>query len=97
MSSNEAAKVIAKLQTLSDDRATKVLSLIDDLAELEALEDAEDLKDARESLAEALAVAAKASPSSSAEFCKDTDSNGSTLEIASIPYDQIRRELGLDR
>ena len=42
----------AKLSTLSDERAQRVLSLIEDLAELEARENAEDLAAAGESLAE---------------------------------------------
>ena len=41
---------ITKLKSLSDERADKVVSLIDDLAELEALENADDLKVAREVL-----------------------------------------------
>jgi len=65
-----AAEAIAKLQDLSEERASKVFSLIEDLAELEALENAADLKDAREALA----------------------ASGST-----IPYEQLRREVGLDR
>ena len=43
---------VAKMQTLSDERAARVVSLIEDLAELEARENAEDLAAARESLAE---------------------------------------------
>ncbi len=43
--------VCAKLATLSEERATHVISLIDDLAELEAREEAEDLAAAREALA----------------------------------------------
>ena len=46
------ADAVAKLQTLSDERAARVVSLIDDLAELEARENAEDLAAASESLAE---------------------------------------------
>ena len=42
----------AKLSALSDERAQRVLSLIEDLAELEARENAEDLAAAGESLAE---------------------------------------------
>ena len=42
----------AKLAGLSDERARRVFSLIDDLAELEAREEAEDLAAAREALAE---------------------------------------------
>ena len=41
----------AKLATLSEDRATRVVSLIEDLAEQEAREEAEDLAAARETLA----------------------------------------------
>ena len=46
------ADVVAKMQTLSDERAARVVSLIEDLAELEAREEAEDLAAAREALAE---------------------------------------------
>ena len=46
-----ATEAITKLQGLSSERASKVISLIEDLAELEALENAADLKDAREALA----------------------------------------------
>jgi hypothetical protein len=49
----ELAEVIAKLETLSDSRAQRVASLIEDLTELEALENAADLKAARDALAEA--------------------------------------------
>ena len=43
---------VAKLQTLSEERAARVVSLIEDLAELEARENAEDLAAAREALAD---------------------------------------------
>lgn len=43
---------VAKMQTLSDERAARVVSLIEDLADLEAREDAEDLAAAREALAD---------------------------------------------
>ena len=43
---------VAKLQTLSDERAARVVSLIEDLAELDARENAEDLAAAREALAD---------------------------------------------
>jgi hypothetical protein len=46
------ADVLAKMQTLSDERAARVVSLIEDLAELEARENAEDLAAAREALAD---------------------------------------------
>ena len=41
---------VAKMQTLSEERAARVLSLIEDLADLEARENAEDLAAAREAL-----------------------------------------------
>ncbi|MBI5387754.1 MAG: hypothetical protein HZA90_24090 [Verrucomicrobia bacterium] len=44
--------IISKLQSLSPERAERVVSLIDDLAELQALEDKQDLEDARAALAE---------------------------------------------
>jgi hypothetical protein len=44
-------EAVAKLENLSQDRANKVVSLIDDLAELEALEIEADLKAARATLA----------------------------------------------
>ncbi len=46
------ADAVAKMQTLSDERAARVVSLIEDLADLEAREDAEDLAAAREALAD---------------------------------------------
>jgi hypothetical protein len=46
------ADAIAKMQTLSAERAARVVSLIEDLAELEAREEAEDVAAAREALAE---------------------------------------------
>ena len=45
------ADAVAKMQTLSEERAARVVSLIEDLADLEAREDAEDLAAAREALA----------------------------------------------
>ena len=94
MSSTEAAVAITKLQALSKERASRVLSLIEDLAELEALEDTEDLKDAREALAEMKGEAVETQPPSpgKAEFANDE-----TTSRAAIPYEQLRRELGLDR
>jgi hypothetical protein len=53
MSKVELTEAIAKLETLSDSRAKRVMSLIEDLTELEALENAADLKAARDALAEA--------------------------------------------
>ena len=46
------AEAMAKMQSLSEERAARVISLIEDLAELEARENAEDLAAAREALAE---------------------------------------------
>ena len=46
------ADVVTKMQTLSEERAARVISLIEDLAELEARENAEDLAAAREALTE---------------------------------------------
>ncbi len=51
MSSAQIDEAVAKLGRLSDDRAERVLSLIHDLAELEALETADDLTAARAALA----------------------------------------------
>ena len=91
MSAIETAKAIAKLESLSEDRAKKVLSLIEDLAELEALEDAEDLKDACEALAEMKREGEQARPSGKAQFA-----NEETTSQSAIPYEQLRHELGLD-
>ena len=41
----------AKLTTLSEEHAHRVISLIDDLADQEAMEDAEDIADAEKALA----------------------------------------------
>ena len=49
---NAVADAVEKIQSLSPERAARVVSLIDDLAELEAREVAEDLAAARQSLAE---------------------------------------------
>ena len=46
------ADVIEKMQSLSEERAARVVSLIEDLAELEARELAEDLADAKAAIAE---------------------------------------------
>jgi hypothetical protein len=46
------SEAIAKLQTLSEERAARIISLIEDLAELEARGDAEDLAAASEALKE---------------------------------------------
>jgi hypothetical protein len=48
----EVSDALAKLQTLSEERVARVVSLIEDLAELQARENAEDLAAAHESLAE---------------------------------------------
>ena len=52
MSNADLTGAIAKLETLSDSRAKRVVSLIEDLTELEALENAADLKAARDALGE---------------------------------------------
>ena len=52
MSRADLAEAIAKLETLSDSRAKRVVSLIEDFTELEALENAADLKAARDALGE---------------------------------------------
>lgn len=52
MSNADLTDAIAKLETLSDSRAKRVVSLIEDLTELEALENAADLKAARDALGE---------------------------------------------
>ena len=49
---NAVADAVEKMQRLSPERAARVVSLIDDLVELEAREMAEDLTAARQSLAE---------------------------------------------
>jgi hypothetical protein len=46
------ANAVSKLEGLSEERAARVISLIEDLAELEARENAEDLVAANEALAE---------------------------------------------
>ena len=46
------ANAFAKMQTLSDERAVRVVSMIENLAELEAHEAAENLAAGREALAE---------------------------------------------
>ncbi|MGD0259810.1 MAG: type II toxin-antitoxin system Phd/YefM family antitoxin [Verrucomicrobiota bacterium] len=65
-----ASEAITKLQNLSEERASRVLSLIEDLAELEELENAADLKAARQALAD---------------------------PEPAIPYEQLRRQVGLNR
>jgi len=52
VSSADATEAITKLKNLSDARAERVLSLIEELSELEALENAADLKAASDALAE---------------------------------------------
>ena len=89
MGVTDVSNAVSKLQNLSEERASKVLSLFDDLAELEALEDADDLKDAREALAEMQAAdSGKGDPVND----KQPSQSGPT-----VPYDQLRREVGLDR
>ena len=50
MSRAELSEAAAKLGMLSGSRANRVVSLIEDLIELEALENAADLKAARDAL-----------------------------------------------
>jgi hypothetical protein len=84
-------EAVAKLQGLSPERADKVFALIEDLAELEALENAEDLRDAREALAEI-------KEAKTASFAKIKEpASGKPANPAAVPYEQLRRELGLDR
>ena len=97
MSSTDVAAAVAKLESLSQERADRVLSLIEDLAELEALEDAEDLKEAREVLAEMNAASAACPTNPQAQFLNSSDDNPAAETRPTIPYDQLRRELGLDR
>ncbi len=52
MSEADLTQAMAKLEHLSDVRAKRVLSLIEDLTELEALENAADIKAARDALSE---------------------------------------------
>ena len=52
MSKVELAEALAKLEHLSGARAQRVVSLIEDLAELEMLDNAGDLKAARDALGE---------------------------------------------
>jgi hypothetical protein len=49
---NAVTDAVEKMQRLSPERAARVVSLIDDLAELEAREAAEDFAAAQQSLAE---------------------------------------------
>jgi hypothetical protein len=96
MSSSDASEAVIKLQKLSEERASKVLALINDLAELEVLEDADDLKDAREALAEIRSATAITAPSGAAQFANTADENVPTKTNGTVPYEQFRRELGLD-
>lgn len=52
VSNTEISEAVARLARLSESRAQQVLSLIHDLAELEALENAADLAAARDALSE---------------------------------------------
>jgi hypothetical protein len=96
MSSTDVADVVAKLENLSQERADRVLFLIEDLAELEALEDAEDLKEAREVLAEVKAASTACPANTEADFLNSSDDNVAAETRPTIPFDQLRRELGLD-
>jgi hypothetical protein len=53
VSKTDLSDAMARLEHLSEARAQQVVSLIQDLAELEALENAADLKAARDALGEA--------------------------------------------
>ena len=97
MSSTDVTEAVTKLKNLSEERAHKVLSIIEDLAELEALEDADDLKDAREVLAEVKASSPASPTGAGAQFTNDHDDNLPAETRPTIAYDQLRRELGLDR
>ena len=46
-----ASDLVSKLQSLSEERAARVVALVEDLVELEAREDAEDLEAARQAQA----------------------------------------------
>lgn len=48
---SEVTEAAAKMQTLSEERAARMVSLIEDLADLEARENEEDVAAAREALA----------------------------------------------
>lgn len=72
------------------------MSLIEDLAELEAIEDAEDLKEAREVLAEVKAASSAGSTGANVELVNSSDDNLRAQTRPTISYDQLRRELGLD-
>ena len=60
----------AKMQTLSEERAARVVSLIEDLADLEARENAEDLAAAQTALA---AIEAGTTPVSWTELKPELD------------------------
>ena len=98
MSSTAVTEAVTKLQNLSHERAGKVLSLIDDLVELEALEDVADLKDAREALGEIKAAGneTKVPPSGDTRFSNPDEGETLPADRPTIPYEQLRRELGLD-
>jgi hypothetical protein len=53
VSTSDLSEALGRLEHLSAARAQQVLSLIEDLAELEALENTLDLKAARDALGEA--------------------------------------------
>lgn len=96
MSSTATSDAIAKLQSLSDERASKVVSLIEDLAELESLEDAEDLRDALEALKKLESneathrnSSAEGTPSAGgAQFINEDES-------ATVSWEKLKSELNL--
>lgn len=96
MNSTDVERAVSKLQRLSDERAGKVMSLINDLAELEALEDADDLKDAHEALAEVRAAEQQGSESS-VQFANPSEHEDPSVPRGTVLYDIIRRDLGLDQ
>jgi hypothetical protein len=97
MSSTAVTGAVTKLANLSQERADEVLSLIEDLAELEALEDAEDLKGAREVLAELRRPSPARPTGGKVEFVNAGTDNVPSEAEPTVPYEQLRRELGLDR
>jgi hypothetical protein len=92
VSDTEIKEALTKLQSLSEQRAGKVMDLISDLAELEASEDAQDLKDALESLkeleaGERAAMAGTPTPGN-VQFINELDS-------PTVPWEKLKKELNL--
>jgi hypothetical protein len=97
MTSTDVTEAATKLANLSPERADRVLSLIEDLAELEALEDAEDLKEAREVLAELRCPNPARPTAGKVEVSNVRPDNLPPEAGPTVPYEPLRRELGLDR